>query len=757
MKITTTATLGFPRMGPNRELKFALEKHWKGSLSEVDLIKVSEDVETMGWKLQKEAGIDLITVGDMYLYDCVLFWIESLGIVPHRFENLAAGTTRMFSMARGVDGAEALSMKKWITSNYHYMVPEFDKSSKIAPDFSSFISSVERGVGVLGAECAIPVVLGPVSICFFARIVDDALTTHELIALLIPVYKTLLQKVADLGVKEIQIHEPAIVLEEVGLIASLKTVYPAILPKGPKINFVTAMDDVGKANYDWLISESNGLNILSMDFTRGNTLGLIEKRGFPSSKMLGAGLVDARNVWKVDPGKVLPLTDKLKSLGIEFRVQPSTSLQYTPWDLDREMQLDNHPAAQVLSFAKQKLDELVLLAQAISGEKSALDTHTAAWTTFHSAHTGSTLTKERIKHLKETDFRRPEPYKQRRPKQLVGVPLLPTTTIGSFPQTSEIRRLRWEWKKGRLTNEAYERAMDQHIAYCIGIQEAIGIDILVHGEPERTDMVEFFGQQMEGILFSEHGWVQSFGSRCVRPPIIWSDIQRPKAMTVREFKVAQDLTSKPVKGMLTGPITILNWSFPRVDVSRKEQAYQLALAIRDEVADLESAGCKVIQVDEPALREGMPLRTAQKEEYLTWSVDAFRLATAVAASETQIHTHMCYCEFNDCMEAIDRLDTDVNSIENARSDNATLEAFQRVGYEKGFGPGLYDIHSPVVPPIDIMYEKLSSFLKVLDVEHTVVNPDCGLKTRGWPETILALKHMVAAAHNVRRNLGIETQ
>jgi 5-methyltetrahydropteroyltriglutamate--homocysteine methyltransferase len=299
--------------------------------------------------------------------------------------------------------------------------------------------------------------------------------------------------------------------------------------------------------------------------------------------------------------------------------------------------------------------------------------------------------------------------------------------------------------------------MDQHIAYCIGIQEAIGIDILVHGEPERTDMVEFFGQQMEGILFSEHGWVQSFGSRCVRPPIIWSDIQRPKAMTVREFKVAQDLTSKPVKGMLTGPITILNWSFPRVDVSRKEQAYQLALAIRDEVADLESAGCKVIQVDEPALREGMPLRTAQKEEYLTWSVDAFRLATAVAASETQIHTHMCYCEFNDCMEAIDRLDTDVNSIENARSDNATLEAFRRVGYEKGFGPGLYDIHSPVVPPIDIMYEKLSSFLKVLDVEHTVVNPDCGLKTRGWPETILALKHMVAAAHNVRRNLGIETQ
>lgn len=344
----------------------------------------------------------------------------------------------------------------------------------------------------------------------------------------------------------------------------------------------------------------------------------------------------------------------------------------------------------------------------------------------------------------------------RRQKQLKGVPLLPTTTIGSFPQTPAVRSLRARLNKGAITLEQYNAEIDKQIAYAIGVQEALGLDILVHGEAERTDMVEFFAQKMDGMLFSTNGWVQSFGSRCVRPPIFWSDISRAAPMTIREFSVAQSLTSKPVKGMLTGPVTILNWSFPRADISRKLQAMQIGLAIRDEIADLEKAGCTVIQVDEPALREGMPLRPSKKEEYLTWAVDSFLLSTAGAASKTQIHTHMCYCEFNDCMEAIDRLDTDVNSIENARSDNATLLAFKRIGYTKGLGPGTYDIHSPVVPTVDFIKAKLESFLECIEIEKLFVNPDCGLKTRTWPETIGALRNMIEANDAVRASLGLPT-
>jgi len=354
------------------------------------------------------------------------------------------------------------------------------------------------------------------------------------------------------------------------------------------------------------------------------------------------------------------------------------------------------------------------------------------------------------------DFSREEPFEVRRKKQLKGTPLLPTTTIGSFPQTPEVRKLRTQLKKGLITKAAYDAAIDQQIAFVIGIQESLGLDIFVHGEAERTDMVEFFAQNLEGMLFTTNGWVQSFGSRCVRPPIFWNDIKRKTPMTIREFVVAQALTSKPVKGMLTGPVTILNWSFPREDVSRETQAMQIGLAIRDEIADLEKAGCTVIQVDEPALREAMPMRPAKKEEYLRWTVDSFRLATAGAANETQIHTHMCYCEFDDCMEAIDRMDTDVNSIENARNDNYTLRAFQRIGYGKGLGPGVYDIHSPVVPSVEFVKNKIKDSLYCMEVGHLCVNPDCGLKTRTWPETIGALKNMVEANDQVRTELGLPT-
>lgn len=650
-------------------------------------------------------------------------------------------------------------MKKWITSNYHYLVPEFDATSKVNADFSVFLEDVKRGVKQLGADCATPVVVGPVTMAYLTKFAsfapgNEAFQRREFLDSILPAYKSLLNEIASLGVSEIQIHEAVLVMEDPELLPLFQKAYPAILPKAgtPAINMVSFMEDVVESHYQWLISVPE-FSILSLDFTRGDTLALVNKHGFPKDKVLGAGLIDSRSVWRVDPAVVQPILDTLAGKVETLRVQPSGSLQYVPWDLACETDILSHPAGPVLSFAKQKLQEVAAVAKACE-DASALNDTVAAWKQYRTAVGSSKVVSDRIKGLTKTDFARSEPFEARRPKQLKGTPLLPTTTIGSFPQTKAVRKLRTQRKKGLLSEEEYNAAIDQHISYAIGLQEALGLDILVHGEAERTDMVEFFAQQMDGMLFTTNGWVQSFGSRCVRPPIIWADVHRPTPMTTREFAVAQAMTDKPVKGMLTGPVTILNWSFPRSDISRKEQCMQIGLCIRDEIADLEKAGCVVVQVDEPALREAMPLRAAGKDEYLNWAVDAFCLSTAKAKSETQIHTHMCYCEFSECMEAIDKMDTDVNSIENARSDNATLLAFKSIGYTKDLGPGTYDIHSPVVPPVDFITDKLKSFLECMKPENLVVNPDCGLKTRSWPETIGALKNMVEATHKVRAELQV---
>lgn len=649
-------------------------------------------------------------------------------------------------------------MKKWITSNYHYMVPEFDKSTTIEPDFQFYLNAVERGLKKLSKNCAVPVVMGPVSMAYLTKFVDvtsESLeaSRHDLVLKLIPVYHSLVNKLAALGVTEIQIHEPALIFEDASLLPLFKLVYPAILSGiAVDINIVSYMDGVSEDTYRWLIGVQE-FSILSLDFTRGDNLSLLRGIGFPKTKTLGAGLIDSRSVWRIIPSVTGPILSELSGLVQKLRVQPSGSLQYVPWDISCETEIIKHSAGPVLAFAAQKLDELAMLGKYFENGPE-IEAAQQAWSKYFDVITSNKDVLKRTEALSMTDFRRGESYEARRSKQLSGVVLLPTTTIGSFPQTSAIRRLRAQWKMGRMTVAEYNAAMDQQIAYAIGIQEAIGLDILVHGEAERTDMVEFFGEQMDGMVCSKHGWVQSFGSRCVRPPIVWSDISRPAPMTVREFKVAQNLTDKPVKGMLTGPVTILNWSFPRADIPRKDQCMQIAMAIRDEIADLEEAGCKVVQVDEPALREAMPIRLAEKEHYLDWAVNAFRLATGGARSETQVHTHMCYCEFNDCMEAIDNLDTDVNSIENARSDNATLMAFKRIGYTKGLGPGTYDIHSPVCPTVEFVSDKIKSFLQCVEVGSLVVNPDCGLKTRTWPETIASLQNMVLATKNVRAELGI---
>jgi len=523
---------------------------------------------------------------------------------------------------------------------------------------------------------------------------------------------------------------------------------------GPTINMVSFFEDIGEENYKWLVSVSE-INVISLDFTRGGNLGLVEKFGFPGDKTLGAGIVDGRNVWKVDPSVAEPILKKLSTIVTTIRIQASASLQFIPWDLSCEKDILAHTTGQVLSFSIQKIAEIALVAKFAKG-KATLDDHKAAWSAYRTALAGDKSVTKRVNALTEKDFARTEAFEVRRTKQLKGVPLLPTTTIGSFPQTPAVRKLRTQLKKGTITKDEYDAAIDKQIAFAIGIQESLGLDIFVHGESERTDMVEFFAQNMDGIMFSTNGWVQSFGSRCVRPPIMWSDMKRANVMTTREFAVAQSLTTKPVKGMLTGPVTILNWSFPRIDVSRETQAMQIGLVVRDEIADLEKVGCTVVQVDEPALREAMPLREAKKEEYLRWTVDSFRLATAGAKSETQIHTHMCYCEFDDCMEAIDRMDTDVNSIENARNDNYTLRAFKRIGYTKGLGPGTYDIHSPVVPSVDFVKNKIKSFLPCVDIKNLFINPDCGLKTRAWPETIGALKNMIEANDIIRNELGLPT-
>jgi 5-methyltetrahydropteroyltriglutamate--homocysteine methyltransferase len=649
-------------------------------------------------------------------------------------------------------------MKKWFTSNYHYMVPEVDTTSTVKPDFSAYLANVKRGVEYLGADRAVPVIMGPVTL---AKLVQFKLGTAAVglqrLALLdeiIPIYRELIKDLANMGVKEVQIHEPALIFGDASMQPLLDQVYPAVFPKDvalPAINMVSFFEDVGEANYKFLIGLKD-VSIISLDFTRGESLSLLRKFGFPASKTLGAGLVDGRTIWKVNPTNTIPLLLELLSISPSLRIQPSSSLQYVPWDLDCEVDIVAHPAGCVFAFGKQKLLELTVVATAVNNKSFQMTDHTAAWAKYHSAVGANKPVKQRVAALTEADFCRSEPYETRRSKQLKGLPILPTTTIGSFPQTAEVRNLRTKLKSGALTQEGYNAAIDIQIAFAIGIQEALGLDIFVHGEAERTDMVEFFAQNMNGMLFSLNGWVQSFGSRCVRPPIFWSDISRRGAMTTREFIVAQALTRKPVKGMLTGPVTILNWSFPRVDISRKEQAMQIGLAIRDEIHDLEQAGCTVIQVDEPALREAMPLRQAQKDEYLTWTVDSFRLATAGAKSETQIHTHMCYCEFGDCMDAIDRLDTDVNSIENARSDDATLVAFAEIGYTKGLGPGTYDIHSPVVPTVEFIEDKIRSFIRCTPVENLVINPDCGLKTRTWPETIGALQNMIAANNAIRETL-----
>lgn len=726
-----------------------MESFWSRTSDAETLLATANDIEACGWKAQSKAGIDRIAVGDQTLYDHVLDWSVRLGLIPLRFQQME-GLDRYFAMARGRDGIPALEMTKWFDTNYHYLVPEIEADAVPRPDFADFLETVKRARSVLG-DRAIPVVFSPITLLGLSRRSGELEADLEK---LLPLYVDLLNQLKALGIAEVQIHEPILVTSGAGnLRAAVEKTYTQLATVGLPIQLVTYFDDLGDT-YEWVVQLP--VTGISLDFTRGNNLELVKTHGFPSDKTLAAGVVDGRNIWKIRHDTVLATLNALKAIAPNLRVQPSSSLQFVPHDAALETQLPE-PLGNILSFAEQKLEEVVFLARTLVGEDTAAEQTEKAeqWQAFERFNPPDPDVRSALEQLTAADFERSLPYPLRLDKQ-VKLPPLPTTTIGSFPQTQEVRRLRLQYNKGEISAADYQAAIDAQIAECIEIQGEIGLDVLVHGEFERTDMVEYFGQQLEGFAFTVHGWVQSYGSRCVRPPIIYGDVSRPYPMTVREFQVAQSLTEKPVKGMLTAPTTIINWSFPRADISRREQAFQIALALRREIIDLEAAGAEIIQVDEPALREGLPLKVERWSDYLSWAVDAFRLATAIAQPQTQIHTHMCYSKFGDIIQDIERLDADVISIENSRNNNRTLREVTEGGYSHQIGNGVYDVHSPVVPTKEQLVEQLKAGLANLPTGQIWVNPDCGLKTRRWEEVVPSLKNMVAAAQELRGAIGETT-
>ncbi|HEX6303650.1 MAG TPA: 5-methyltetrahydropteroyltriglutamate--homocysteine S-methyltransferase [Anaerolineales bacterium] len=739
-----TQTIGYPRIGKNREMKTALEGYWSGLIDERNVMETFREIETGAWKSQLEAGVALIGVGDASLYDHVLDWAVRFGLVPARFRHLE-GLERYFAMARGLPGIPALELTKWFGTNYHYLVPEVGPEPFHGEDFSDFLERLQDARRLLG-ERGVPIVPGPITLLGLSRLDTsfDAALGH-----LLPKYRRLLAAIRSLDFAEVQLHEPALVLGgQDDLISHYQNAYNDLADVGVSLNLVTYFDDLGK-HYPWVVNLP--VDVISMDFTAGDNLSLIKAHGWPQHKTLAAGVVDGRNIWRIRPREVIALIDELRGLA-PLRMSISSSLQFVPYHLEPETHLAA-PLRGVLAFAEEKLSELRLLGSYLAGEEVDADWQAAnsAWQAFKDFAPDDPVVSKKMRDLTPSDFTRSLPYQTRRAYQL-RLPPLPTTTIGSFPQTKAVRSLRAKFKRGEIGLQAYQAGIDAWIAYAIGVQEGLGLDVLVHGEFERSDMVEYFAEKMEGFAFTRSGWVQSYGNRYVRPPIIHADIVRRDSITVREFKVAQAFTEKPVKGMLTGPVTMLNWSYARTDVSRREIAFQLALALRDEIADLEAAGARVIQVDEPALREGLPLKPERWDEYLSWAIDAFRLATGEARPETQVHTHMCYAEFGDILEAINRMDADVISIENARSGDQTLRDLAQFEYPREIGPGVYDVHSPVVPAVAQIRGKLLVFLQHLDAGRIWVNPDCGLKTRDWEEVILALKNIVASVRQLRENI-----
>jgi len=754
--------LGFPRIGAKRELKFALESYWKGESSRAALLATGAQLRQRHW--QQQAGLDLVPVGDFSFYDQVLDMSFTLGNLPERVRGFHGEVLdNYFRVARGrsaagaddhsacCGGVAAGEMTKWFDTNYHYIVPEFTAATDFKLDASRLLAQLAEAKAQ-GVQ-AKPVIVGPVTYLAIGKAKDDS-DKLALLPRLLVAYAELLETLAAQGVAWVQIDEPLLVTElDADWQHAYNMAYHQLKSCKVKLLLATYFGPLLENGYLAANLPVAGLHI---DAVQGRDDVLPVLNLLPPHKVLSLGVINGRNIWKTDLNTVLDWLEPLaQRLGERLWIAPSCSLLHVPVDLGNEQKLDAEVQSW-LAFALQKLEELQVLGMALragrAAVKDALAANQAALTARRvSPRVHNPAVQAAVAKISASLGQREHDYAQRAPKQaaLLQLPLYPTTTIGSFPQTAEIRHARSEFKTGRLDEAGYQAAMKKEIERSVREQEALGLDVLVHGEAERNDMVEYFGEQLEGYAFSQFGWVQSYGSRCVKPPILFGDISRPQAMTVEWIRYAQSLTTKPMKGMLTGPVTLLNWSFVRDDQPRSLSCKQLALAIREEVLDLEAAGVRVIQIDEAALREGLPLRRSLWKKYLDWAVESFRITANGVRDATQIHTHMCYSEFNDIIASIAEMDADVITIETSRSDMELLDAFDHFKYPNEIGPGVYDIHSPNIPTQAHMVQLMRKAAERIPAERLWVNPDCGLKTRQWSEVLPALKHMVGAARELR--------
>ncbi|WP_028403154.1 5-methyltetrahydropteroyltriglutamate--homocysteine S-methyltransferase [Ectobacillus panaciterrae] len=763
MNKVKSSNLGYPRIGEKREWKKALEQFWAGKLEKEAFLKQIEEIRLQHLQKQKDQGIDLIPVGDFSLYDQVLDTAVMFGLVPKRFE-YGGGKVSLetyFDIARGTKGAVAAEMTKWFNTNYHYIVPELGEAVPALVENRplQFYKEAKQKLDIDGK----PVILGPVTFVKLSKGYKES-ELKTVVDQFVPLYADILRELQKEGVEWVQIDEPilstTISKEEVAL---FNDIYQTLREAAPNVKVILQTYFESIEHYEDVIALP--VQGIGLDFVHdyGQNLAALKKYGFPKDKVLAAGVIDGRNIWRAN------LDDKYSILaeiaGVVSRdrliVQPSSSLLHTPVTVKSEETLDE-VLKGALSFADEKLHEIVVLTKGLQDGKETIQEEIAASTKAiqalnESSFRNNTQVQEAIQNLHTYRAEREAAFKVRQgvQEEAFQLPLLPTTTIGSFPQTQEVRKQRLNWRKGELTDAEYEEYIKAEIKKWIDIQEELGLDVFVHGEFERTDMVEYFGEKLAGFQFTKFGWVQSYGSRCVKPPLIYGDVSYQESMTVKETVYAQSLTTKPVKGMLTGPITILNWSFVRDDISRYDVANQIALALRTEVEILEENGIRMIQVDEPAIREGLPLKRENWESYLNAAVYAFKLATASVQNDTQIHTHMCYSNFEDIIDAIKALDADVISIETSRSHGELIYAFEENTYGKGIGLGVYDIHSPRVPKLEELTRNIDRALQVLDPKLFWINPDCGLKTRGIDETVAALKVMVEAAEQAREKLFVE--
>ena len=755
MSKTRISVIGYPRIGSLRELKFASEKYFAKEISQEELNKVAHELKLSNWHTQKNDGIDFISSNDFSFYDGMLDTAFMLGAIPERYKKLGLSKLdTFFAMARGYqeggNDVTALPMKKWFNTNYHYIVPEFDDSTELALDATKILEEFNEAKET-GTETKINVI-GPYTFLKLAHYkgTKNLSAYAEKAANL---YKELLAKAAEAGAKWVQIEEPALVHDTTADDRVLFEKLYKIVLDGKKLS-VLLETYFGDIRDSYKTVTELPFDAIGLDFIEGKeTLNLLQKEGFPKDKILFAGVVNGKNIWKNNYAKTIELVNKIKAATeAEVVLSTSCSLLHVPYTIRNEIKLSSD-ILKHFSFAREKLFELTDLSRIIDGKDHNSNLFNRNQDLFKNERVQeNSALASKINGLGEKDYTRLPAFEERGEiqKNALNLPLFPTTTIGSFPQTKDVRANRSAFKKGQITAGQYKEFNKNKIAECIKLQEELGLDVLVHGEYERNDMVEYFGENLEGFLFTEKAWVQSYGTRCVKPPVVWGDVSRKSAITVEWSTFAQSCTSAPVKGMLTGPVTILNWSFPREDISLKTQVLQIALAIREEVLDLEKNGIKIIQIDEAALREKLPLRHSDwHTEYLDWAIPAFRLVHSGVRPETQIHTHMCYSEFNDIIKDIDNMDADVITFEASRGDLTILSALKENNFRTQVGPGVYDIHSPRVPTVEEIVSAVKKMENYVPKQKLWINPDCGLKTRGEKETVASLKNLVAAAKIVR--------